>query len=204
MMQNKNAIRREVRQQRRALSTKVLQQAEQNLANNARQCRQLWAVNSPDKKLLSYAPFEGEISPRTLVSQLGHADLYHPRITHYRHCQMQFFRANAFDTYVGHGVHNRYGIVEPKRTHSPIFANQLNVVLVPLVAFDRSGNRMGMGAGYYDRALSALNHQTSTRPWLIGLAHHFQEVEKLDAQAWDVPLDAIITDQEYIAVSSRL
>ncbi len=99
---------------------------------------------------------------------------------------------------------NRFGISEPRTIATPLYANQLTLILLPLVAFDRSGNRLGMGAGYYDRALQALKHQVGTRPLLIGLAHSFQEVEKIDAQTWDVPLDAILTDLEYIPVSSKL
>ena len=71
---------------------------------------------------------------------------------------------------------------------------------MPLVAFDRCGNRIGMGAGYYDRALQSLEYQTSTRPFLLGVAHHFQELESIEARSWDVPLDAILTDQEFIQV----
>lgn len=108
---------------------------------------------------------------------------------------MQFFQANLFST------RNRFGIREPIKSSSPLFANQLDLVLLPLLAFDRTGNRLGMGAGYYDRALQALVHQPSTRPRLIGLAHSFQEVESIQAQPWDVTLDAIITEDEYIPVS---
>ncbi len=82
--------------------------------------------------------------------------------------------------------------------------NAAQLVLVPLVAFDRNGNRMGMGAGYYDRALQALAHQTGTRPLLVGLAHAFQETTSLQAKPWDVPLDAILTDQECIPISPNL
>jgi len=107
---------------------------------------------------------------------------------------MQFYAADKIYNL------NRYGIEEPKAIGKPRPANSFDLLLIPLVAFDRSGTRMGMGAGYYDRALEALGHQTSTKPYLVGLAHHFQEVKSLERAPWDVPLDAILTDHEFIHI----
>jgi len=107
---------------------------------------------------------------------------------------MRFYSANNLNTL------NRYGIEEPNASDSPWPANAFDVMLIPLVAFDRNGTRIGMGAGYYDRAMQALAHQTSTKPYLVGLAHHFQEVSSLKRESWDVPLDAILTDHEFISM----
>ena len=95
---------------------------------------------------------------------------------------------------------NQWGIREPEKTGQILPANAFRVILLPLVAFDRSGTRLGMGAGFYDRALASLSYQSSTRPYLLGLAHHFQEVNSLVRAPWDVPLDAILTDREFIEV----
>lgn len=193
-MQSTHAIRQSMRQQRLKLAETSQQKAEARLLSHARQCRPLWNTN----QIMSYAPFEGEISPRLLVKQLTSASHFLPRIANYRRCRMQIYSANSINTF------NRFGIAEPAPVGTPRHPNQLDLILLPLVAFDRAGNRLGMGAGYYDRALQALRHQTSSRPLLIGLAHSFQELDHIAPQPWDIPVDAILTDQEYIPISSAL
>jgi 5-formyltetrahydrofolate cyclo-ligase len=69
--------------------------------------------------------------------------------------------------------------------------------MLPLVGFDASGNRMGMGGGYYDRTFSFKSLKKGLRgPTLIGLAHEIQRVEELPVESWDIPLTAIVTDQK--------
>ncbi len=188
----KHAIRQSIRSRRVNLTRQQLEAAQLGLVNSALQCNQLRFA----KRILSYAPFDGEISPVALVERLTSATLYLPKINNYRNCSMQIFPASRTTT------KNRFGILEPQAIGSPLNANQVDIILLPLVGFDRHGNRLGMGAGYYDRALRALAHQTSTRPILIGLAHHFQELGFIESEKWDVPLDAILTDREYIRASN--
>lgn len=85
---------------------------------------------------------------------------------------------------------NRYNIEEPDvpRKHQ-IKPDELDLILLPVVAFDNQGTRLGMGAGYYDRTLT--HHP---RPLLIGVAYEFQRVSFMETQAWDVPMDLIVTE----------
>ena len=69
---------------------------------------------------------------------------------------------------------------------------ELEVVLVPLVAVDWSGNRLGHGAGYYDRTFAF--RQGHTHPVLIGLAHRFQILESIEPSPWDIPVDLVVTE----------
>jgi 5-formyltetrahydrofolate cyclo-ligase len=94
-------------------------------------------------------------------------------------------------------VLNRYGIPEPAiALHQTTPAWGLDLVLMPLVAFDPQGNRLGMGKGYYDRTLKFLRHRCHWRkPRLVGIAYEFQKMEQLPNQPWDIPLDAIVTEQ---------
>lgn len=68
-----------------------------------------------------------------------------------------------------------------------------DIVLTPLVGFDRRGARLGQGAGYYDRAF--VRHPDA---WRVGIAYSVQEVDTVPVDAWDVPLHAIATEKEWI------
>jgi 5-formyltetrahydrofolate cyclo-ligase len=90
-------------------------------------------------------------------------------------------------------VTNFYGLKEPDAEVPVIAPEQLDTVFMPLVGFDDSGNRLGMGKGYYDRTFAFLTENATAGPVLIGLAHECQRVGKLEAAAWDVPLWGILT-----------
>lgn len=91
---------------------------------------------------------------------------------------------------------NRFGILEPDcRRNGSIDLRALDLVLVPLVAFDASAQRIGMGGGYYDRTLGRVRTASAwPRPRLVGLAHELQRVPSITTRPWDVPLDAVITE----------
>jgi 5-formyltetrahydrofolate cyclo-ligase len=98
---------------------------------------------------------------------------------------------------------NRYGISEPDATKA-VGAELLELVLVPLLGFDRHGNRLGSGAGYYDRTFSFLKDTTRpAQPVLVGIGYHFQEVATMTPNDWDVPMDFIATDRELIDCTSQ-
>jgi 5-formyltetrahydrofolate cyclo-ligase len=93
---------------------------------------------------------------------------------------------------------NAYGIAEPVAAASTrVDSRGLDAVLVPVVGFDRHGNRLGMGAGYYDRALRHLRGGSRRwrRPRLVGLAFACQQVERIVPSAWDIPLDVVVTER---------
>ncbi len=110
---------------------------------------------------------------------------------------------------------NPFGIPEPVLNCSQICPlSQLSLICLPLVAFDAAGNRMGMGGGFYDRTLAQLQLCSQTmplqesgqrpeqpqrlqRPVLLGLAHQCQQLEALPQQAWDIPLQAVLTPKKF-------
>ncbi len=97
---------------------------------------------------------------------------------------------------------NGFGIAEPCPDAPRIWRREMQVVLLPLVAFDHAGNRMGMGAGYYDRYFARRRFGIH-RPKLIGVAHALQGVEALPSQPWDVPLDGVVTEDGWHALPRR-
>ena len=95
---------------------------------------------------------------------------------------------------------NKFGIHEPDIAQCRVFtAQQLDLALLPLVAFDRTGNRLGMGGGFYDRTFEFLAGTDGSGPELIGIAHEMQKVQRFDAEPWDIPLSAVVTDQQVYA-----
>jgi len=97
--------------------------------------------------------------------------------------EMEFARFGPGDELVA----NRYGIGEP--TGPAVGVADLDVVIVPCVAVDDNGTRVGFGAGYYDRALAA-----TPRPFLVGVAFEVQRFTSIERRPWDVPLDVVVTD----------
>ena len=94
---------------------------------------------------------------------------------------------------------NRYGIFEPVVPQSEwIEAGQLDFVITPLVAFDESCNRIGVGGGFYDRSFSFLNdsknNSEESNVQLVGFAFELQKVKSIKTNDWDIPLSAVATE----------
>ena len=97
---------------------------------------------------------------------------------------------------------NHLGIMEPVQRRR-LSAHDLDLVFVPLVGFDARGMRLGMGAGYYDRAFAFLRRRTYWfHPRLIGLAYSFQQVPHIEGAPHDVRLNCVITEKGPIKCNS--
>lgn len=96
---------------------------------------------------------------------------------------------------------NRFGIPEPEAPREDLRApGDMDVILLPLLAFDRSGRRLGTGGGWYDTSLAWLRDAPRpATPLLVGVGYAFQEVDAVPPEPWDVDLDYIATDAELIA-----
>lgn len=182
--QLKKNLRARIREKRRNLSEREQQIAGQQLARLM--SRQLVFIRS--RHIAFYLPNDGEIDPSFLLELAVAAgkQVYLPLLHPLAHNRMGFVRWNPGDALIP----NRYGIPEP-RWRSSIPPWLLDIVFMPLVAFDDHGNRLGMGGGFYDRTFAP----SFSKPMLIGLAHHFQRTDRLPTEPWDVPLHGIATDQ---------
>lgn len=88
---------------------------------------------------------------------------------------------------------DRYGILQPMPTAATAPVAALDIMFLPLVAWNAQGTRLGMGAGYYDRALCG------ERPrLLVGLGYDCQEHDGLPCDTWDVPLDYVLTGSRLV------
>ena len=177
-MSNKRAqIRKSVREMRNNLSKKQQLLAAQSLKMNFIQ--QLKA-NKPNKKehIAIYLVNDGELDTSLLINELWNLnhDVYLPIIHPFNGANLLFQRYEKNSPMKA----NRYGILEPKLNCSEICPlPALDYLLMPLVAFDKQGNRLGMGGGFYDRTLARLHEQDWQKPQLIGLAHECQKVESI-------------------------
>ena len=95
-------------------------------------------------------------------------------------------------------VSNQFGIPEPDiAPTSALDAETMSIVLVPLLAYTRNGQRLGMGGGFYDRSFAFRNSHT-TSPLMVGVAYSCQETESLPVEAWDIKLDMLINEREVV------
>jgi len=90
---------------------------------------------------------------------------------------------------------NRYQIFEPE-SGDTLAAEKLDLVIVPLVAFDAQGRRVGMGGGYYDRTFAFKREGTWSKPYLLGLGYELQRIAEVPGESWDVLLDGVLTEKK--------
>lgn len=187
-------LRRNLRRQRAALTPKQQRHLSRAMLKQLRCLRVFRAA----KHIALYLPIRGEADP-TAIRQyaLPHQHFYLPVIAPQTAKPMLFIPWQA-QTRLGL---NRFGILEPQRPFPRILnPRQFDLVITPLVAFDQDGNRLGMGGGFYDRTFAFKRHYSHhTRPYLLGIAYSFQQVDSLPIQPWDIPLNAVITEKSFIS-----
>lgn len=147
-------------------------------------------IKSQDARSIAcYWPFDGEPDITPVYRQLmtGDHELALPVISDDINHGMQFHSWRV-DTAL---EKNRYGIFEPMRS-GPVPLTNLDMLLVPLVGYDRLGNRLGMGAGYYDRCLEPLRELA--KPLRVGIAYSLQEIDIIEKNRWDIPLHGVVNE----------
>jgi 5-formyltetrahydrofolate cyclo-ligase len=144
-------------------------------------------------------PGEVDLRPSFEDAWARGARLYVPRIRKLRSGEMSFVPLRPGASMRRNG----FGIEEPTG-HGRIPVLALDAVLVPLVAFDGRGHRLGMGAGFYDRALRRRldRAQPFRRPRLIGIAYAIQQAAAIEQAPWDVALDLVVTERGILRCDS--
>ena len=180
----RNQLRQQIRKTRANLTALQQQQAENSITQQA-----LALIEERNAQHIAlYVSFDGEISTEKLIKTLWAQDkhVYLPVLHPFNPNHLLFLRYLP-DTPM---LKNKFGIWEPKlNVQNVLPLDELDILFTPLVAFDKQGNRLGMGGGFYDRTLQ--NWQNSSFiP--VGLAHQCQQVEQLPTEAWDVPLHRIL------------
>ena len=138
------------------------------------------------KVLGGYYPYNYEVNIMNILKKFEKQNyiISLPKIK--KNSQMDFFYWSTRDPM----NINKYGIPEP-------ISNQIkypDILLVPLVAFDKNLNRIGYGGGFYDRYIKKI--KKIKKVITIGLAYSFQKVKKISVSKYDIKLDFIITEKD--------
>ena len=184
-MLQRQEIRQQVRHLRRAMTDEQQAQAAEQLAELALN----YAPVTAARNIALFLSVDGELNTRPLIARLWHMKkaIYLPVLHPFSPGNLLFLRYSP-DTPL---IPNKLRIPEPPLDiRQLITLDQLDLMLVPLVAFDQHGQRLGMGGGFYDRTLQNWR-QHGFLP--VGLAHDCQQVDSLPVAEWDVPLPAVMT-----------
>ena len=174
----RNQLRQQIRKTRANLTALQQQQAEDSITQQA-----LALIEERNAQHIAlYISFDGEISTDKLIQILWAQgkQVYLPVLHPFNPNHLLFLRYLP-DTPM---LKNKFGIWEPKlNVQSVLPLEELDILFTPLVAFDKQGNRLGMGGGFYDRTLQ---HWQKSPFIPVGLAHQCQQVEQLPTEVWDV------------------
>jgi len=189
-------LRLRLREQRANLPAAQRIAAAQGLLQQLQQLPEL----SVDDRIGGYFDVNGELSLHLVVAQCWRqGKAFHLPIAGADR-QLRFARYSTASTVQP----NRFGIPEPEvAPDERVEPATLELVLVPLLGFDRRGHRLGYGGGFYDRSFAFLQGvERPALPLLVGIGYSFQEIDTLAAESWDVKLDLIATECELIDCSA--
>ena len=176
---DKRDLRRSISEKKRALSAREIEARSRALADRLFET----AAYRQARSLYAYLAFNQEVRTRPIILRAW-ADGKRVAVPKVVGGEMRFIWITDFDEL----AEGAYGIPEPAGD-GPVADDETALVLMPGLAFDAAGRRVGYGGGYYDRYFSA--HPNHTK---IALCYGFQLVDAIDAEEHDIPADLVITD----------
>ena len=185
-------LRKQLRQQRRTVSIFQQKQSQQHILNQLRQVKTFQHA----EKIGVYLHAFGEIQTDQIIEYCfkQRKQVYLPMICNMNQqlvwvkITQQQYRNKRFS-------HHPLGMQEPMAGRG-WHVSTLDLLIMPLLACDRQGTRIGMGGGFYDKTLASATH----KPFRLGIAHDFQLLDiPLHRETWDQPLDALATPSKYLS-----
>lgn len=189
----KSRLRSDALRRRRAVGTEAMARASRAVGENLRSLKEYQGA----KLIASYCAKEEEVQTRPIIERaIADGKRVAVAVTDPASKTLRFSEIRSYDELApGH-----FGIPEPLPGHErPVALSEADLVLVPMVAWDERGHRIGYGVGYFDRALAG-----TTRATKVGLAIESQKVERVPEEAHDVPLDAIVTEKRVVRANRGL
>jgi 5-formyltetrahydrofolate cyclo-ligase len=183
----KATLRKQLRARRRALSPADHGHRSKLAARALKALRSF----SSGKRIALYLPFDREADTGALITAARRRGvrIFVPVIVDRRHSRIRFYPLD------GRLERGTFGIAVPRRAIRPVMPRWLDLIVIPLVGVDGAGRRLGMGGGFYDRALEFRRRRRRwPGPHLAGLAFDCQRTDAAFAEAWDVSLDSLATE----------
>lgn len=175
----KREIRKQMLAKRKALSVEQVKIAGEGVFQNLLQLSEFCLA----KSCFCYVDFKNEVPTKKIRDYFSQKTLLIPVV---QGDIMQAVKGEVLE------VKNQYGIDEPAKFE--VVKNTPDIAIIPLLACDKKGNRIGFGKGYYDKWLSGKNLVK------IGVCYDFQLLESVPSEPTDIRLDYIVTEKEIIKV----
>lgn len=187
---DKKSIREEIINKRNELSSDIKMQYDMIIFSKLINCE--FYKNA--KKIFTYVSFGSEIDTIKFIKYAlnDNKEIYVPK-TDKAKKEMVAIRINSLDNM---SVDN-WGILEPKSVDKNKIGKDFDLILMPGLAFDRKGNRIGYGGGYYDKYLSQFKEIINK----LVLAYDFQIVNNIENESHDIKVNCIITNNEIIRIN---
>ncbi len=147
------------------------------------------------KHIFVYISYGSEINTKEIINKAfkDNKKVYVPR-TEFKTRLMDAVEIKSLDNL----IKSSYGALEPSKEEPYIDPNELDLIVVPGLAFDRNGGRMGYGAGFYDRYFKKISKENLSKVIKLALTYDFQLLDEVPMSEQDVPVDYIITEKEFI------
>ena len=180
-----NLLRKELRQTRRDIPASLRATYDEAISKHLLDLIDDQHVQS----VAAYCAFDGEPDLKSVCRKLiNDARIVAlPVVSEDSNGLMEFHRWST-DTPI---FKNQYGISEPQKSN-PMPVSGFDMLLIPMVAYDKSGSRIGMGAGYYDRHLESIRELST--PVRVGVAYSRQEINSIKQNQWDIPLHGVVNE----------
>ncbi|MBF0281856.1 MAG: 5-formyltetrahydrofolate cyclo-ligase [Zetaproteobacteria bacterium] len=184
MKNDKHSIRIQMRHQRQKLSHQLRAHHSNQIIDYA--LKYVSQHGGQDAAILCYYPLPEEVCTKKIFADAASLNLYAPAIVDN---DMLWLHIDTQTQWQQHD-HKFYQPIEGSPWSAA--SHRKNFLFAPLVAFDRTGHRLGMGKGFFDRWLAQHQHEMNG---LIGLAFSFQEINTIPHEPHDIPMHLIITEQ---------
>ena len=193
--EQKAKIRKEIRRRRRELSSKVLSEIDRSIPEfiSAIDDDELKSKLKKAKRIALYRAFDGEVPVDSLAEFFMSKGIIccFPRVVGNERVfiDCKSLKDDEFDI-------SELGIKEPKADKPYVEPKDIDVVVLPALAYNEEGTRLGAGGGYYDRYFGRLG---SSRPYLLGICYEFQICSNVPSNDMDISADfiAVIPEEEY-------
>jgi 5-formyltetrahydrofolate cyclo-ligase len=190
VFRKKSGIRRDLLLRRLSLSPEEVDKSSKEITKNLLRLKRFRNARS----IVLYFPIKNEVETRGIFrkAQEFHKEIYFPRI---EGSLLEFRKVGDLNELEPGG----FGILEPSQDSARIDIIEVDLVIIPGIAFDRFGRRLGYGGGYYDRVLSKVDKERR-----IGLAYDFQVLDSIPVEAGDEEVGLVITESGVIIPKRRV